>query len=365
MRAMAAYHVPPAAGLIKLDAMENPWPLPEALRTELGRRLAEVALNRYPAPDYTSLKAALADRFSVPAGASIVLGNGSDELIAMLVDLVAAPQAAVLAPVPSFVMYAMSSRISRVDFVGVPLDADFGIDVPATLAAIDEHQPALVFLAWPNNPTGAAFRREDVAAILAHAPGLVVIDEAYEPFAPDSWMPQVLRYPNLLVMRTLSKWGLAGVRLGYLAGAPAWVDELEKLRPPYNIGVLNEAAARFCLEHAEVFAGQARALKAERAALIGRLRELLARDPAAAGRAGRLSAVHPSDANFVLVRVSGPDGTGETVASRMKAAGVLIKDAGKMHPMLANCLRLTVGTPDENRRMLAALEQALASLDGG
>ncbi len=360
VRAMSAYHVPPASGLIKLDAMENPWQLPDALRADLGRRLADVALNRYPAPDYAGLKAALAERFAVPAGASLVLGNGSDELISMLVALVAAPHAVVLAPVPSFVMYAMSSRIARVDFVGVPLDAGFGIDLPATLAAIDEHQPALVFVAYPNNPTGGSFRREDIAAIIARAPGLVVIDEAYEPFAPDSWMPQVLDHPNLLVMRTLSKWGLAGVRLGYLAGAPAWVDALEKLRPPYNIGVLNEAAARFCLDHAPEFARQAEILKAERGVLIARLRGLLAPAPAATA-AGRLSAVYPSDANFVLVRASGPTGSGEIVASRMKAAGVLIKDAGKMDPMLANCLRLTVGTPDENRRMFAALEQALAA----
>ena len=358
VQAMSAYHVPSADGLLKLDAMENPWTLPPELRAELGRTLAEVAINRYPSPDYSALKALLAERFSVPEGAALILGNGSDELISMLVDLVAAPQAVVLAPVPSFVMYAMSTKIRRMKFVGVPLDAQFAIDLPATLAAIDEHQPALVFLAYPNNPTGGSFRRDDLAQIVARAPGLVVIDEAYEPFAPDSWMPRLLEAPNLLVMRTLSKWGLAGVRLGYMAGAPAWIDALEKLRPPYNIGVLNDAAARFCLDHADVFAAQAAVIRAERDALIVRLQGLLA---SAADGALRLSVVYPSDANFVLIRLAGPAGRSEIVARRMKESGVLIKDAGKMHPMLANCLRLTVGAPDENRRMFTALEQALAS----
>src|SRR5690606_7827801 len=153
----------------------------------------------------------------------------------------------------------------------------------------------LVYLAYPNNPTGNAFDRAAIEAILAAAPGLVVLDEAYEPFAGDTWMPRLGDVPNLAVMRTVSKIGLAGVRLGYLAADPAWTDQLEKVRPPYNVGVLNEAAAEFALEHADVLTDQARRIVAARGELADALRPLLGQG---------LAAVYPSQANFVLVRVS-------------------------------------------------------------
>src|SRR5690606_28306401 len=223
-------------------------------------------------------------------------------------------------------------------------------DLPAMLAALKAHRPALVYLAYPNNPTGNAFDPAAIEAILRAAPGLVVLDEAYEPFAGDTWMPRLAEFGNLAVMRTVSKIGLAGVRLGYLAAHPAWTDELEKVRPPYNVGVLNEAAAEFALEHAEVLAGQARRIVEAREALADELRGLLGRG---------LEAVFPSRANFILVKVSAQ---GAAVAQRMRDSGVLIKDVGRMHPALADCLRLTVGTAEENRQMLAALTQALAAI---
>jgi histidinol-phosphate aminotransferase len=357
---MSSYHVPDASGLLKLDAMENPFELPPALREALGRRLADVALNRYPVPTYSGLKDAIRSCFGIPANAGLVLGNGSDELIAMLVTMLNQPGAAVLAPLPTFVMYSMSSQFARMRFVGVDLDPSFQLDLPAMLEAIDRHQPALTFIAYPNNPTGNCFSHDAVEQILRRAPGLVVLDEAYEPFAPDSWLPRLADFPNLAILRTLSKLGLAGARLGYLAAAPGWTEQLEKVRPPYNVGVLNEAAVAFALEHADVFADQARAIRDEREALAAELRGLLG--------GGGLDAVFHSQANFILIRVArGAGGAAPTngvqegadVARRMRESGVLIKDVGRMHPMLLNCLRLTVGAPDENRRMLAALRQAL------
>lgn len=346
VREMASYHVPSSAGLVKLDAMENPYRLPEALRAALATRLADALINRYPVPSYSGLKQAIVTRLGVPAGYDVLLGNGSDELITMLCVATARPGAVVLAPVPSFVMYEVSAKLAGSRFVGVPLAPDLSLDLPAMLAAITRHRPAIVFLAYPNNPTGNCFEAAQIEAILRAAPGLVVLDEAYQPFARDSWMPRLTAYPNMLVMRTLSKLGLAGLRLGYLSGDARWLAELDKVRPPYNIGVLNEVAAEFALEHLAVFDAQAADIRAERERLYAALQTVAGAHPIA------------SHANFLLVRVA----DSAAVQRRMRERGVLVKDVGKMHPLLANCLRVTVGAPDENQAMLAALADALKSL---
>lgn len=350
---MSSYHVPPSAGLVKLDAMENPYRLPPELKAALGARLAEVAINRYPVPAYAKLKDLIRRRFEVPPEAGLVLGNGSDELIEMLSTVLNQPGATVLAPLPTFVMYAMTAQFARMRFVGVDLDASLDLDLPAMLAAIERHRPVLIYIAYPNNPTGNCFSIEAIETLLQRAPGLVVLDEAYEPFARDNWMQRLAEFPNLAVMRTVSKFGLAGLRLGYLAAARAWTDQIEKVRPPYNIGVLNEAAAEFALEHAEVFDRQARSIREEREQLLQALAKLVG---------SGLERVFPSQANFILIRVAQPRHS-DAVARRMREYGVLIKDIGKMHGMLRNCLRLTVGTPQENQQMLAALQQALAASD--
>jgi len=337
--AMTAYAVPSAQGLIKLDAMENPYSLPEDLRAELARRLAAVALNRYPAPAYRALKSAIAQRLEVPAGAALVLGNGSDELITLLSVLTARPGACVLSAWPSFVMYDLSARLAGSRFVGVDLREDFTLDAPAMLAAIAREKPALIWIAYPNNPTGNCFDDAAIEAIVRAAPGLVVIDEAYQPFAQVSWMPRLAEFANLLVLRTVSKLGLAGLRLGYLAGAADWIEQIEKVRPPYNINGLTEAAALFALDHLPVLLAQAAQLRADRRSLSGEL--------------ALLPGVQPfvSQANFVLARL--PDGP--AAARSLREHGVLVKDVGKMHPVLHNCLRFTVGTPEENAALTAAL----------
>ena len=342
--AMSSYHVPPAAGLVKLDAMENPYALPGALKRALADRLAAVAINRYPAPSYVRLKQLIREKLGVPAGAEVLVGNGSDELITMISVATAKPGATVVAPAPSFVMYDLSTRFAGSRFVPVPLAADLSLDVDAMLAAIAEHRPAVVWLAYPNNPTGDCFRRADVERILAAAPGLVVLDEAYQPFALDSWMDELSRHDHLVVMRTVSKLGLAGIRIGYMAASPRWIAEFDKVRPPYNVSVLDEAAAEFALEHLDVLQAQCARIRDDRE----RLRAALDAIPGVA--------TFPSRANFVLVRVAGAT----AVAAGMRERGVLIKDVSRMHPLLADCLRLTVGTPDENAAMLEALRGALA-----
>ena len=380
VQAMHGYVVPDATDAIKLDAMENPFRLPQALQAELGRTLAALAINRYPSgTTYRALKQAIAVQDGLlgadaqPDVSRLVLGNGSDELISLLCQLVAQPGAVVMAPAPSFVMYEMSAKLAGASFVPVPLQADFSLDLPAMLQAIETYRPALVFLAYPNNPTGNLFDTAAVQAILRATDGLVVLDEAYAPFAGGaSWMSQLDAWPNLAVMRTCSKWGLAGARLGYLAAQPVWTEPLDRIRPPYNISVLDAETTRFALQHFEVFAQQTAALCEARTTLAVRLQALVGSQGSLG--ANGLDTVYPSAANFVLVRVAdtvaGATPTAQPsrasrVATAMRERGVLIKDASRMHPLLANCLRLTVGAPAENEAMLAALTEALQAIPAG
>jgi histidinol-phosphate aminotransferase len=351
VRALAAYHVPDSTGFVKLDAMENPYTLPEDLRKELGRRLADVAMNRYPVPSYTALKARICDKLGVPSGFDVVLGNGSDELISMISIACAKPGAKVLAPVPGFVMYALSAQFAGLEFVGVPLKADFTLDKAAMLAAIAQHRPAITYLAYPNNPTGTLFDADDMVEIIRAVgdTGVVVVDEAYQPFAQASFMPRLTEFDNLIVMRTVSKLGLAGIRLGYMSGSDALLAEFEKVRPPYNINVLTQAAAEFVLDHAGVLDTQAASLRDERTKLAAALTEL----PGVK--------VFPSAANFLLIRVDTVKTDSNKVFSALVDRKVLIKNVGKMHPLLENCLRVTVSTPEENKLFLDALKASLAS----
>lgn len=350
IRALAAYHVPDSTDFVKLDAMENPYTLPEHLRTELGQRLADVAMNRYPVPSYATLKAKICGKLGVPAGFDVVLGNGSDELISMLSVACAKPGATVLVPLPGFVMYAMSAKFAGLRFVGVPLKADFSLDKAAMLAAIAEHQPAITYLAYPNNPTANLFDADDMVDIIRAVgnTGIVVADEAYQPFAQASFMPRLPEFDNLVVMRTVSKLGLAGIRLGYMSASAALLAEFDKVRPPYNVNVLTQAAAEFVLDHVDILDAQAAALRDERTRLSAALAALPGVE------------VFPSAANFLLIRVQGMDKSADDVFSRLLERKVLIKNVGKMHALLENCLRVTVSTPQENTLFLDALTASLA-----
>ena len=341
--ALKAYHVAPAAGMIKLDAMENPYRLPEPLREEVGRTVAGLPINRYPDPEAPELKARLREVFSISPEAGLLVGNGSDEIIAMVAQALARPGAAMLAPEPSFVMYRMNALFTRMRYVGVPLNADFTLDAGRFLDAMAEPRPALTFLAYPNNPTGNLFPEDAVARIVAAAPGFVVVDEAYHAFARRSFMGRLAEFPNLMVMRTVSKLGLAGVRLGYAAAAPEWIREFDKVRPPYNVSVLTQFVAERVLMHVGALERQAETIRAERGALFDQLRDL------------RGVEAFPSEANFILVRVRDAD----AADAKLRARKVLVRNLNGSHPLLANCLRLTVGTPGENQLLLDALTEAL------
>ena len=243
IRALTAYAVARADGLIKLDAMENPYPLPQTVQAKIAAAVALVPVNRYPDGGADAVKSALREAFGIPGSLGLILGNGSDELIQIITSAVAKPGAAMLAPEPSFAMYRLNALYAGVRFVGVPLGPDFALDTGTMLEAIEREQPALVFLAYPNNPTGNLFAAAGIEAILRAAPGLVVVDEAYHAFADASFLPRLPEFPNLVVLRTVSKIGMAGLRLGYAVAAPEWTTELNKVRQPYNLNALTQAAA--------------------------------------------------------------------------------------------------------------------------
>ena len=343
IRALSGYRVPDASGMVKLDAMENPYRLPQELRGAIAARVISAALNRYPDSGARELKARLRATMRIPPDMELVLGNGSDELIQVLALAVAKPATVMLGLEPSFVMFRMIASFVGMRYVGVPLTTDFTIGAAKTIAAIEQHRPALVFIAYPNNPTGNLFDADVMERIINAAPGIVVVDEAYHAFAGRSFLPRLAEFPNLLVMRTISKLGLAGLRLGLLAGPGAWLRHVDKVRLPYNVNVLTQLVAAEVLQHEDVLAAQAAAIRNERTRLLTELRRIPGVE------------AYASDANFILFRVA----TADQVFSGLKQRGVLIKNLNGTHPLLADCLRVTVGTPDENSQFLSALAATL------
>ncbi|MDP6289695.1 MAG: histidinol-phosphate transaminase [Arenicellales bacterium] len=333
---LKAYYVPDASGMIKLEAMENPYSFPQELQSEWLGVLSEISLNRYPDPQAVSLRKKMVDVMDVPEGASLLLGNGSDELIQLLMLALGGEGRSVLAPTPSFVMYEMAAIFTGTEFIGVPLKGDFSLDLDKMLESISQHRPAIVFLAYPNNPTGNLFSRSDVEAVIKAAPGVVVIDEAYHAFARSSFIKDVVKTENLLVMRTLSKWGLAGLRVGLLAASTKWIDELDKVRLPYNINALSQASASFALTHKKLFDQQAGQIIEARGEVM---EQLAAMDGVE---------VFSSDANFILFRVA----NASDLYSRLCEAGILIKNLDAHGAPLENCLRVTIGAKEENEQFL-------------
>jgi len=354
VRAQIPYHTgpEPAPGRrVKLDANESPFALGAALRGELAaefaRALADVELHRYPDPTARNLRDLLARDLGVGTD-RILVANGSDEAIQMLLMAVAGPRAAIAVPVPTFAMYAIGARVMGTRVVEVPLGDTFGLDADRFLEVVRRERPRLVFLAWPNNPTGNLFDAAAVEAILTACGGrdgeaLVIVDEAYVHYSGQSFLGRLNEFPNLVVLRTLSKIGLAGIRLGMLIAAPEVVREVNKVRMPYNVNALSQAAARVVLAHGDVVRRHAAAIVAER----DRVQAALATMPG-------VTAFH-SDANFILLRTRRP---GDAVCADLLDAGILVRNFSRA-PHLAECLRVTIGTPEENNAFLHALAAAL------
>lgn len=352
IRELSAYETYDHEGFIKLDAMENPYPWPKLFQQALMEKLHSVAIHRYPDPEARTLKQRIRQVLEVPTDSHILLGNGSDELIQILLQAIAAPNRTVLAPEPGFSMYRIIARGLGLHYVGISLTDPFELDQEAMLQAIEEHQPAAIFLAYPNNPTGNLFDRKSILEILAKSSGVVVLDEAYFPFSGKTFLSELTRYPNLVILRTFSKIGLAGLRLGVLIGEKTFLKELNKIRLPYNINGLTQASADFMLSHQQVLTEQVGQICADRTWLTHQLNML------------DNITVYPSEANFILIRP--PQGSGERLFNRLKSAGILVKYFREASTVLQDCLRVTIGHPEENRAFLTALSAALSpSTDTG
>ena len=350
IQALAAYHVPDSADTIKLDAMENPYQWPDDLVEQWLEVIRDVELNRYPDPSARVLKEHLRESMDVPDESDVLLGNGSDELIQMIMMAMAGKgadgkQHTVLSVEPGFVMYKMIATFMGMPYVAVPLEDDFSIDESKFLTAIKEHQPAVIFLAYPNNPTSNLFDEQTIRNIIDVAPGVVVVDEAYHAFAEKSFMPMLTEYDNLLVMRTVSKMGLAGLRLGLLAGNAEWINEFDKVRLPYNINILTQASAEFAIKNRHVLDQQTQQICIDRDGLFKELSEI------------KNITAYASQANFILIRVE--DGHADRIFNALKEQGVLIKNLNPAGGLLANCLRITVGTTEENKALLEQFKVAL------
>jgi histidinol-phosphate aminotransferase len=341
VRALAAYHIDEAPVRVKLDAMENPFLLPDAVRKEIGMASSQALINRYPDPSARKLKQVIARYWKMDQD-RMLLGNGSDELIQAIILAFGGP---VLAPTPSFAMYEITARALSQKFVTVPLTDEFDLDADTVIKEAKRAKVKVIFLACPNNPTGNRFSDRAVWKVLEKTKAVVVIDEAYHSFSGRSFLSYLNMYPNMIVLRTLSKIGLAGLRVGVLTASKEIVGELNKIRLPYNINTLSQAAGLVALKHAKTLDRQISLLISER----GKLYNALLRTPGVTP--------FPTETNFILLWIE-KDAT--RVFQALKKRGILVKNLDKPGP-LKGCLRVTIGTPAENTEFLKELRKILTT----
>lgn len=331
---LAAYSAKEIPCRVKLDANESPFGFDGALKT-----VAKIPTNRYPDPEAKKLIRLLARNLGVGED-NILQGNGSDELIYYLITTFGGP---VLYPVPTFSMYGIIAQALGEKKVEIPLDREFDIDITKTLGAIKKEKPALIFLSSPNNPTGNCFSSEAILRILDASRGLVVVDEAYQPFSSrHGFLPMLRDYENMVIMRTLSKIGLAALRLGFLVGGREIIAEVNKVRLPFNVNALSQAVAAQALKEKKkmkVFIGE---IVAEREYLTREMEKIKGVKP------------FPSEANFILFRTGG---AGE-VYDALLEKGILVRN---MDSAVPGCLRVTVGNRRENNAFLKTLAAVIKS----
>ncbi len=333
VRVLAAYEAKEIPVKVKLDANESPFGF--SIDKSLLKR---IATNRYPDPGAKALRAAYASSIGLKDPSWLLHGNGSDEVIYNMVCTFGGP---VLYPVPTFSMYANIAIAIGERAVGVPLRDDFTLDLPAFLKKIKSERPRLIFLASPNNPTGNSFGDEEIIRIIEASDGIVAVDEAYQPFSPKKGFLRYLdKYQNLVVLRTLSKIGLAALRVGFVCARPEILHEVNKVRLPFNLNTLSQAVAVSVLEKPARLNASIKKIASERKRLfkgLSKIKEIKA---------------FPSDANFILFRAAGADG----IFKKLLEEGVLVRDLSRAVP---GCLRVTVGTEKENDKFLKTLKRAL------
>jgi histidinol-phosphate aminotransferase len=326
--ALRAYDAKEIPCRIKLDANESPYGFSEALKAA-----GKIATNRYPDPQAKGLRKLLARDLGVTQE-NILQGNGSDELIYYLITTFGGP---VLFPVPTFSMYGIISQALGEKNIAVPLDEDFDLDTEGMMKAVRREKPRLIFLSSPNNPTGNCFSADRILKIVDASRGVVVVDEAYQPFSSEKgFLPLLKDYRNLAIMRTLSKVGLAALRLGFLIADPAIVEEVNKVRLPFNVNSLSQAVAAEALKAKKGFRPFVRTIVSERKRLLEEMEKIEGVRP------------FPSEANFILFEVDEPD----RVCRALLKKGILVRN---LQDVVQRCLRVTVGTPRENTAFLKAL----------
>ena len=338
-----AYFIEDSPCRIKLDANENPYSLSENLQEEMVKSLKAIALNRYPDPGSRELRRRLAVNLEVDEE-MLLLGNGSDELIhLLLLAFRSNPAGGIVIPVPTFAMYKIGAINAGHKIIEVPLDRDFDLDINEMITAMSRFDPDLVFLSYPNNPTGNLFDRDKIVEIVSRSRGIVVVDEAYYPFCGTSCLPDLRKWENLVILRTLSKVGFAAIRLGILVAHPPIVRELNKVRLPYNVNALTQEVGSFFLEHESVFQDQVLKVIDNRKMLFEALKGLEGITP------------YRSDANFILFSCTSEK---NRIYSELLSRGIMIKNFSSSGP-LGLCLRVTVGREEENKEFLRVLREIL------
>lgn len=325
-----------------LSANESPWEVDEALRCEIMRAVEAVPLNRYPDPLANEVRDSLAQEFGL-ARDQVLVGNGGDELLFNVALAWGGPGRTFLNLPPTFSVYEANARLTGTTVVNVPRREDFSLDEQAVLARVSQGDVDCIILTSPNNPTGQCVPEEFVRELLDATDALVFVDEAYGEFSGRSVVPLLAEHRNLLVLRTFSKaYRLAGARMGYVLGDPEVIQELVKVRQPYSVNAVSQAIARVVCQNRASFADGIALTVAERERVMRELAHIPGVE------------VFPSDANFVLVRMEGASGVWEDLYAR----GVLVRDFSRA-PRLENCLRVSIGSPDENNRFLRALREVV------
>ena len=338
-----AYHVPVSKDMIKLDAMESPFGVPEDLKVEFLKCIEQSEVNRYPEADSSSLKDTLRSLMDIPDEFGILLGNGSDELIQLLA-LACSKDDLIMSFEPSFVMYELVSKYVNLEYFGVQLDSNFDINLSDALLIIEREKPKIIFIAYPNNPTGNCFDYDAIIEIIKSTNSMVILDEAYYAYSDKSFLSEISNFPNLLVLRTISKIGFAGLRLGLLIGDQETIAQLNKLRLPYNINALTQTSANFLLQDKQRIINNAQIIIEERRRLAHEL-SLFSKFK-----------VYPSQTNFILVHSE----DAHSLHTALKENGILIKGFPK-GSKLSDFIRISVSEPVENNILIDAIRNYYGS----
>ena len=338
-----AYHVPASKDMIKLDAMESPFGVPEDLKVEFLKCIEQSEVNRYPEADPSPLKDTLRSLMDIPDEFGILLGNGSDELIQLLA-LACSNDDLIMSFEPSFVMYELVSKYVNLEYFGVQLDSNFDINLSDALLIIEREKPKIIFIAYPNNPTGNCFDYDAIIEIIKSTNSMVILDEAYYAYSDKSFLSEISNFPNLLVLRTISKIGFAGLRLGLLIGDQETIAQLNKLRLPYNINALTQTSANFLLQDKQRIINNAQIIIEERRRLAHEL-SLFSKFK-----------VYPSQTNFILVHSE----DAHSLHTALKENGILIKGFPK-GSKLSDFIRISVSEPVENNILIDAIRNYYGS----